>query len=108
MGLWYFDSARTCILPNEGYNAGAKSEQKVDGQDPTAKPINSATPGAAITLSFHVEAQNEIRCYLCVNGGMMRMMPEDLKNVVPNFFDETFGDNAKWSTSTEATELVKR
>jgi len=110
--LWYFDSTKTCILPNEGYNAGAKDDKKEPAaeQKPTDKAITSGTGcgGTAVTLSFHVEGADEIRCYLCVNGGMMRMLPGDLNDVLPLFFDEDFGDNKKWKGSEAATKLVER
>jgi len=100
--LWYFDSARTCILPNVGYGAGKDALAK------GSTTLNSASPGPVITLSFHVESQDEIRCYLCANGGSMRLMPSDLKNVVHKFFEPKFGGNAAWPKSKEAADLVER
>jgi len=99
--LWYFDAAKTCILPQKGYDAGK------GGREDNIT-VGTACDGQALTLSFHVESADEIRCYLFVNGGMMRFMPEDLIDFLPGFFAVDFADNAKWATSDEAKQLVKR
>merc|ERR1711933_131670 len=49
-----------------------------------------------MTLSFHIEAVDEIRCYLYMHGGMIRFIPEDIQLILPVFFDKEFGNNAEW------------
>merc|ERR1712048_306523 len=62
--------------------------------------------GAMLVLSFHVESSDVIRCYLSINGQIIRFMPSDIQNLLPAFFDTEFGDNAKWKESKEAAQLV--
>ena len=93
--LWYFDASRTCILPDPGYKAGTG----------LGKALTATTAGT-MTFSFHVEFEDEIRCYMFVNGGMMRFLPRDIIDVMPIFFDKTH-KNAEWATSEEAAELVQ-
>ena len=99
--LWYFASAKTCILPPKGYNKGQGNK---NGNITTG----TACHGGALTLSFHVESADEIRCYLFVNGGMMRFFPQDVIDVLPRFFDPKFGNNDEWAESRDAQELVER
>merc|ERR1712013_97354 len=99
--LWYFDTSKTCILPQKGYGAG---EGNVLRENITT---GSATK-MSLTLSFHVEGADEIRCYLFVNGGMMRFMPKDVIDFLPGFFAADFADNAKWAESEDAKDLVAR
>ena len=89
--LWYFDASRTCILPK--------------GQNKDKAFTSSSTN--AMTLSFHVESVDEIRCYLHVNGGMMRFLPQDITGVLPKFFDLKFENNSQWATCERAKELVQ-
>lgn len=98
MRLWYFDSSRTCILPNRGYAQGKHK----------GKAAVTSLSQSAMTLSFHVESADEIRCYLSVGGGVMRFMPQDLIKVMPKFFDMAFEDNAKWAGSPKAQEMVQK
>ena len=100
--LWHFDASRACILPDEGYNQGKHKDR--------ARALTSAT-ASAMTLSFHVESADEIRCYLFVEGGVMRFLPQDIIEVVPRFFDPEFGDNARWVSrhgGRKANMLVKQ
>ena len=62
-----------------------------------------------MTLSFHVEDADEIRCYLYVHGGIMRFFPQDIIDVLPKFFDMNFnaGENSEWATCDQARELVE-
>jgi len=95
--LWYFDSSKTCILPDLGYNAGKEKAK-------AGVTAGTACGGTTMTFSFHVEAEDNIRCYMYANGGMMRFMPEDIINVLPKFF----AGNEEWPKSKAATELVEK
>ena len=100
--LWYFDSARTCILPDKGYAQGKEKGKK------KTNALTSTNAGA-MTLSFHVEREDEIRCYLSVQGTSMRFFPQDIIDVLPTFFDAEFGDNAQWTQSeTTKGKVAKR
>lgn len=93
--LWHFEASRTCILPDKGY---ARGEHQ-------ANALTSMT-ACAMTLSFHAESVDEIRCYLFVNGGMMRFMPQDIISILPKLFDPEFSDNAEWAN--KAKGLVEK
>eukprot|EP00486_Rosalina_sp_Unknown_P005103 CAMPEP_0201570448 /NCGR_PEP_ID=MMETSP0190_2-20130828/12727_1 /ASSEMBLY_ACC=CAM_ASM_000263 /TAXON_ID=37353 /ORGANISM="Rosalina sp." /LENGTH=564 /DNA_ID=CAMNT_0047994011 /DNA_START=35 /DNA_END=1726 /DNA_ORIENTATION=+ len=120
MPLWFFDSSRTCIIPNEGYENGkhlkdidkmaSSKSGKNNEEKALSEPITSSTPckGAIMVLSFHVEADNLIRCYMYLNGQISRFMPDDIIKVLPRFFDKKFGNNAKFPKSKIAQELVER
>ena len=41
-----------------------------------------------VTFSFHVEEQDEIRCYMYWNGQTMRFHPVDIKYAFKYCFDE--------------------
>merc|ERR1712087_548179 len=84
-----------------GYDAG-------NGDGRKNITVGTACNGTALTMSFHVESADEIRCYMFVNGGMMRFFPQDIIDVLPGFFDPAFGDNAEWATTGDAKGLVKR
>jgi len=100
--LWYFDGPKTCILPNIGYNEGAKTEEKKNESINTG----SGCDGKMLTFSFHADAEDCIRCYMYAMGQMMRFMPEDIIKVLPKFFvaDE---NNTKWLKSGAPEKLVK-
>merc|ERR1712129_140255 len=74
----------------------------------TASHITASSAKMALTLSFHVESADEIRCYLFVNGGMMRFFAQDGIDFLPGFFAADFADNAKWAESEDAKDLVAR
>merc|ERR1712130_789526 len=119
--LFYFDTARTCIIPNMTYpkeeEVQTNNDDDEDDDDSDQKDVElnrtitsmSACNGAMMTLSFHVEAIDEIRCYLYMNGQAMRFMPEDIVKVLPKFFDPQFRDNFKWTPhNKEAQKLIAR
>eukprot|EP01084_Bolivina_argentea_P106124 190013_1 len=78
--LWYFDSSKTCILPNTGYGKQVKKSVELN--------ITSGTGanGALLVLSFHVLSADQIRAYLYWNGGVMRFFAEDVLCLLPSFF----------------------
>ena len=117
--MFYFDTTRTSIIPQIGYNNGINAEsdpslmtQKDSNKDPKQKALTSninalnACNGAIMVLSFHVESAEEIRCYVYLNGQILRFMPEDITLVLPKFFDSNFGDNKLWPKSEEAKQLI--
>merc|ERR1712176_1685603 len=51
--------------------------------------IHTKTPGALLTISFHVKQADQILAYLYINGQYLRFMPEDIINILPRFFVES-------------------
>eukprot|EP00486_Rosalina_sp_Unknown_P006726 CAMPEP_0201572136 /NCGR_PEP_ID=MMETSP0190_2-20130828/15242_1 /ASSEMBLY_ACC=CAM_ASM_000263 /TAXON_ID=37353 /ORGANISM="Rosalina sp." /LENGTH=552 /DNA_ID=CAMNT_0047997527 /DNA_START=28 /DNA_END=1686 /DNA_ORIENTATION=- len=115
--MFYFGTSRACILPNKGYNNGDNPNDDITHKD--AKKLNNNSKpkqmnitsgigcnGAMLLLSFHVEAQDEIRCYMYLNGQVLRFLPGDIIKVLPRFFDSKFGDNETFPESEEAQQLI--
>ena len=63
--------------------------------------------GALILLSFHVEAIDEIKVYLSWNGQMTRFMPQDIIDILPEFFEGS-KENRDWVKSEDAKEMVQK
>jgi len=92
--LNYFHNARKSIIP-------------CDPNPESVEPIlTSSTTGPQITLSFHVEAEDNIRCYLFIHGQFARFFPEDLKLLLPLFFEPT-EDNKTFVESDEMDEIIE-
>eukprot|EP01084_Bolivina_argentea_P268389 455841_1 len=68
---WYFASSKAFLLPN------LNSKQQI---------ITSNTACNIITLSFHIEETDNIKCYLYYMGGMMRFFLTDIVDVLPLLF----------------------
>jgi len=98
VALWYFDAARTCLVPGKGKDGKGKGKEK---RITTLSGMN----GAMLTLSFHVEASNEIRCYLSLNGQTMRFMAHDLTKTLPTHFNPMFENNREWAIGKEAKRM---
>eukprot|EP00483_Globobulimina_turgida_P006251 UN06261 len=97
---WYFAASRECIVPGEGYNAG-----QGDGKY-TLSSI-SKNHGELMTLSFHIEAADEIKCYLFYEGQSTRFYPQDILEVFPKLFDMSYGNNEKFIQSDAAKAVAK-
>merc|ERR1712130_645364 len=113
--LFYFETSKTCIIPNETYpkevdkkNDDEKKNEIDEQQLAMNKIINSQSTcnGAMMTLSFHVESVDEIRCYIYSNGQAMRFMPEDIRELLPLLFDSEYENNKKWIASNECYQIV--
>merc|ERR1712087_256034 len=93
--LWFFDSSATSIIPSIGYHKemGKKDVAKANmiGRAPSEKNITSgsACAGAMLLLSFHVEAANEIRCYMYLNGQVARFFADDIVDLLPRYFADS-------------------
>jgi len=70
---------------------------------PGIQKVNDPHFGAdypnAITLSFHVLSVEQIKCYLYINGCGMRFAKEDLKNVLPLYFENGMRETSKIRTA---------
>jgi len=108
--LWYFDASKTSIIPHIGYN------EAMNSKDPTkhiSKVVNKqninsslACKGSLLVLSFHVEAINEIRAYLYLNGQITRFFPEDITGLLPRFFVDS-KENRKFAKGDAAQTMVE-
>eukprot|EP01084_Bolivina_argentea_P248535 415754_1 len=106
--FWFFDSTRTCIVPNDDYD-DMKSD--IDKQLKSMKDVVTSKTGAngkLITLSFHVESDVEIRAYWYINGQVARFLPMDILYILPQFFDPKVCDNHLWLKSKDAREMMHR
>jgi len=129
--LWYFDSSRQCIIPNAGYHNGLVDDDKLHAsvrsdfvsevassddlhrsfalkEFETSRELVcsiSDTNGEACFLSFHVEAVNVIRAYLYLDHQILRFFPEDIINILPQYFIDS-NENVKFVQSKEAQSLV--
>lgn len=116
--LWFFDSSKTSIIPNVGYTQRWNAKMNGQGvdadyEDDRKAPVDErnitssdACNGALLVLSFHVEAVNEIRCYLYLNGQVTRFMADDIVNLLPRYFEDT-KENREFVQSAEAKRLVQ-
>ena len=105
---WGFGAARTCWLPNIGYEQedatgstkwesnGKKNNQqkkpKKKKNNKTAEGnISSAhhSKGGLITFSFHVRQMDIVKLYLYWNSGVMRLLPQDLGKVFSRIFSKS-------------------
>eukprot|EP01084_Bolivina_argentea_P018151 33842_1 len=60
-----------------------------------------------MTLSFHVESSDEIKCYLYWKGGFIRFLPDDVISLLPLLFNAKVDGNKEFATCQEAADLVK-
>jgi len=93
--LNYFHNARKSVIP---------CLDPKDGNKEAA--LNALSQGPQLMLSFHVEAEDSMRCYLFINGQCTRFLPEDLKLLLPVFFDPNTADNKDFEDSEEMDEII--
>jgi len=111
--FYFFEASRTCIVPDREYTAKLleRLKQMDDGATlrgpEKAKTVTSMSLRKGIVLSFHCLSAEEIRCYIYIGSQGMRFLPEDIRLLLPIFFDENYADNKKWADSDEAKKLVK-
>ena len=113
--LWFFDSSATSIIPNVGYSETMHSSVEQKQMDKVAQKVppneenitsKSDCNGALLVLSFHVEAANEIRCYLYLNGQVTRFMADDIVLLLPRYFADTKA-NREFVQSAAAKRIVQ-
>ena len=67
---WYFESVRKCLIPRKGFGDGLSEDTNKFISEPKKKTI-TAQDGVCtqlITFSFHIEQEDEMGCYIIVNG----------------------------------------
>eukprot|EP01084_Bolivina_argentea_P217347 369035_1 len=102
--LFYFETLKTCIIPGiKGYNNEQKTDEVKTKEEMLQQKITSSSKcdGTMLVLSFHVESVDEIRCYIYLNGNMVRFLPDDLKNYLPEFFIDDQRNKAYWNSNEE-------
>jgi len=100
--LNYFHNIKHSIIPCTDEPNGDEDE---DEQRKEPK-LASGTNGPQIMLSFQVEQEDDMRCYLFINGNCTRFLPEDLKMLLPLFFDLTKSDT-EFINSKEMDRMIQ-
>eukprot|EP01084_Bolivina_argentea_P024182 45106_1 len=77
----YLAKSKNCILPKTGYH----DDNVINKKNHTISVCDTLN-GKNFILSFHVEAQDNVKCYVFFNGTIARFFPEDMLNVWPKFF----------------------
>eukprot|EP01083_Nonionella_stella_P227268 806494_1 len=73
---WYMETARECLIPGTKGN----ENEKITSMDGVC--------GQLITFSFHVEAADEIKCYLIWNKQTMLFKGDNLADILSHLFIE--------------------
>ena len=60
-----------------------------------------------MTFCFHAEAIDEIRAYSHWNRQSLRFYPQDIVDVLPALFDDSYGDNEAFANSTELRRMTQ-
>lgn len=72
---WYFESIVQCYLPSK------------NSKDLKNTITSRSSVPNLLLWSFHVENENQIKLYLHRNG-YLRFLPQDVKDILPTFFDK--------------------
>eukprot|EP00486_Rosalina_sp_Unknown_P008280 CAMPEP_0201594154 /NCGR_PEP_ID=MMETSP0190_2-20130828/191552_1 /ASSEMBLY_ACC=CAM_ASM_000263 /TAXON_ID=37353 /ORGANISM="Rosalina sp." /LENGTH=698 /DNA_ID=CAMNT_0048053647 /DNA_START=22 /DNA_END=2119 /DNA_ORIENTATION=- len=111
--LWYVSASRTCLLPAKKFDEktaiGDTNMDKLNNVKNTGKtPAVDVNIGASFhakgglfTLSFHVKAADEIKCYLFWNGQMIRLMADEIEDVFPQIFNMKNQNNVDYFKSED-------
>jgi len=108
---WYLNSSRTCLLPGDNFKIDAEVGDYWQCNEEVTNPTigsSSHADGRVLTFSFHVISQDIVRIYLYKSGQMIRFFPEDLKVLLPRFYDMNFGGNAMFKISRAMDECIGR
>ena len=110
LGEWYLNSSRICLLPDVEYKMDDDDRDYLDEKDPRMTTIRSSLhyDGRVITLSFHVIAPDTIRMYLYWNGQIIRFFPEDIRKILPSFFEMKYGLNQSFVDKPDMDEAIGR
>ena len=129
VGEWYLDASRTCLLPptnpkdyGKRFVVSAVSDTDSDANESddekmveTLKAkmrnlnIGSTTARvSALTLAFHVRSRDEIKCFLCFNGEIIRFLAQDIKEVLPRLFNMEFLGNERFAQGEQIDTFVKQ
>ena len=88
---WFLESSYQCIIPSYS-----------NKQPHLILKSSTSEKGWLNTFSFHIEQEDEIRCYLYRTGEVMRFEPKDIIDFFPQFFNmndqkgKIHSGNNKW------------
>ena len=102
---WFFNAAKTCIIPSDAYK-NSQMTKEFDIQETIT--ADHAYGGRTITLSFHVDDEDSVRCYLFWNGCYIRIVyPQDLKKILLSVFYIEYKDNKNYLEQKADDDLAK-
>ena len=78
----FFNASKECLLPGKGYAAGKGGSEQTQTID-----VGTPMGGFQFTLSFHVRAADDIKCYLFHHGQISRFYPQDMVDLWPIWFE---------------------
>eukprot|EP01084_Bolivina_argentea_P118552 210324_1 len=112
---WFFESVRKCIIPRKGYGDGEKetdqNEEEKDNQNTTITG-QTGCGGELLTFSYHVEAADQIKCYMYWMAQVMRFYPEDIIQTFKHLFTkkryETFKKSKKYEKMVKQINITDK
>eukprot|EP01083_Nonionella_stella_P210268 761383_1 len=97
----YHNKCMECLVPGIYFNEEFKENQYTKSRfdklsADVSETINciSHTNGSMMTLSFHCEADDQIKCYLWFATGHLRFYPRDIQNILSKAFMRDVESNA--------------
>jgi len=100
---WHFNAGKTCLVPSMTYSTSDNPD--MDVQD-TIK-VDNGYNGQTLTLSFHVDSAQSVRCYLFWNMTYIRIVyPEDLRTVLCSIFDTSMELNRAFLKDAKSKEQM--
>eukprot|EP00485_Elphidium_margaritaceum_P000038 CAMPEP_0202690744 /NCGR_PEP_ID=MMETSP1385-20130828/5637_1 /ASSEMBLY_ACC=CAM_ASM_000861 /TAXON_ID=933848 /ORGANISM="Elphidium margaritaceum" /LENGTH=678 /DNA_ID=CAMNT_0049346035 /DNA_START=44 /DNA_END=2080 /DNA_ORIENTATION=+ len=85
----FFNASKECMLPLKGYKHGQGKKHKFAADGEEHIDVGHSVDGYQFTLSFHVEAVDDIKCYLFHQGWMTRFLPQDMIEIWPGWFEKS-------------------
>mmetsp|Transcript_63468 Transcript_63468/g.57169 ORF Transcript_63468/g.57169 Transcript_63468/m.57169 type:complete len:575 (-) Transcript_63468:158-1882(-) len=97
---WFFNATKTCIIPGKAEGNGQMNKKNIIRAD-------SGVGGQIITISFCVEAEDIIKCYMFWMGRYTRIYPEDLGLILPEIFDMNANNNKTFQAKEQNSVFSK-
>ena len=111
---WYFNASKECMLPGKGYgkDKGDKdSNEKPDTEQTQNIDVGTPMGGYQFTLSFHVAAVDDIKCYIFHNGQIARFFPQDMVDLWHIWFVNDYGpfrgDKDTWTEVNDIQAMLR-
>eukprot|EP01084_Bolivina_argentea_P120585 213765_1 len=84
---WGLEAVRSCIIPHIGYPKNLPSSLKTQVSNLLrTKNAVTACNGKLLTFSFHVEAENQIMCYMWWRSKCILFLPKYIDDFLPKIF----------------------
>eukprot|EP01084_Bolivina_argentea_P175120 303308_1 len=85
---WYLESTQKCLIPSKEYPKSPLVPVTDDRYNLLkTKSALTACDGKLLTFSFHVEAENKVRCYMWWRGACLLFLPQDITDLLPKIFE---------------------